>query len=90
MPLFAKILSGLLGLSRLIALPMQTGEAGNKAAGALNGIGTLGAAGAAALWVLGPGREWQITLNALELSGITLAVVMLVEWARSTPPSGGA
>ena len=84
MPLLAKIFSGLLALLRVI--PMPQGEAGNKAAGALNGVAALGAIGGAALWVLGPGREWQITLNALELSGITLGVVMLIEWARSTPP----
>lgn len=86
MPLFAKIFTGILALLRVV--PMPQGETGNKTAGALGGIGTLGALAGAGLWLLGPGREWTITLNAMELGFVSLVVSMLLEWARNLPPPG--
>lgn len=87
MPLLAKIFTGLIALLRVI--PMPQGDAGNKSAGALGGLGALGAIGGMGMWLLGPGREWHITLNAMELGFVALVVSMLIEWARNLPPPGG-
>lgn len=81
-----KIFAGLLALLRV--LPMPQGDAGNRTAGALGGIGALGALTGAGMWLLGPGREWSITLNAMELGFVSLVVSMLLEWARNLPPGG--
>lgn len=83
---FSKIFAGLLALLRVV--PMPQGETGSKTAGALGGIGMLGAIGGAGMWLLGPGREWHITLNAMELGFVSLVVSMLLEWARNLPPGG--
>ena len=62
------------------------GEGATKVQGAFNSILSSGAVGAAVLWILGPGRDWEITLNALELSGVVLGAVVLIEWARRSDP----
>lgn len=59
---------------------------GSKIGGAVSGITTVGALAGAGLWLFGPGREWQITLNALELSGVVLGGAVLLEWFRRMPP----
>lgn len=64
------------------------GQAAGRVGGAVSAAGTLAAIGGAAAWLLGPGREWTITLNALELSGVVLAGSALLEWARRVPPPG--
>lgn len=62
------------------------GQGASKAAGIGNGIALFGAIGGGILWILGPGREWHITLNALELSGVVLIASLLLEWVRHMPP----
>ncbi len=69
-------------------LPMLFGGVASKAAGAAAGFGTLAAVVGAVAWLFGPGREWSITLNALELSGVALGASLLIEWVRRMPPPG--
>ena len=64
------------------------GEGATKAVGIGNGLAFYGAIAGGALWLFGPGREWSITLNALELSGICLGASLLLEWFRRLPPPG--
>lgn len=64
------------------------GEGAQKAAAAGTSIVSLGAMGAGAMWLLGPGREWTVTLNGLELTGVGLAVAVALEWARRSEPPG--
>lgn len=64
------------------------GEGATKAAGAANGVAFYGAIAGGAMWILGPGREWSITLNALELAGISLAVSLVLEYVRRLPAAG--
>jgi hypothetical protein len=71
-------------LSRLLF-----GSAASRAGGVLSGLGLIGAIAAGVAWLLGPGREWTITLNALELSGVVLLGSALLEWMRRVPPPGG-
>lgn len=54
--------------------------------GATTSLLSLGAVSGAVMWLLGPGREWTIALNALELSGVALGAAVLYEWARRTDP----
>lgn len=77
------LIAKLLGL--LIAF-LPKGDTATKVAGNASSLATVGAAGGAVLWLLGPGREWTITLNALELSAIALGGAALLEWARQAPP----
>lgn len=44
-----------------------------RAADAGAGLMVWSAIGGAVLWVVGPGRDWHITLNALELSAVLMA-----------------
>lgn len=61
----------------------------SKAGGLLSGAGfTIAAAIGAVTWLFGPGREIQITLNALELSGVGLGASVALEWFRRMPPPG--
>ncbi len=69
-----------------IVLGLFTGSNASKAGGALSGLTAIGAISGAVLWLLGPGREWSITLNALELSGIALGASVVLEWLRRSPP----
>lgn len=62
------------------------GAGASKAAGVGNGLAFYGAIGGGVLWILGPGREWSITLNALELSGVSLAISLALEYFRRLPP----
>lgn len=62
------------------------GEGASKAGGALSGIALMGSVAGAVAWLFGPGREWSITLNALELSGVALGAAVLLEWFRRMPP----
>ena len=64
------------------------GSVASKAAGGLSGIGTIAAVGGMVVWLFGPGREWSVTLNALELSGVALGASLLIEWVRRMPPPG--
>lgn len=59
---------------------------GSKLGGAASALTSIGALGGAVLWLFGPGRQWQITLNALELSGVALGASVLLEWFRRMPP----
>lgn len=54
--------------------------------GATTSLLSLGAVSGAVMWLLGPGREWAITLNALELSAVALGAAVLYEWARRSDP----
>ena len=62
------------------------GDGATKAAGAFNGLALYGSIAGGALWLLGPGREWSITLNGLELSGVCLGAALLLEFVRRLPP----
>lgn len=62
------------------------GDNAAKTGGVLSGLTALGAVSGAVLWLLGPGREWSITLNALELSGVALGAALALEWLRRSPP----
>lgn len=62
------------------------GDAQQKVQGAATSVLSLGAAGAGVMWLLGPGREWTITLNAMELSAVGLGAAVLYEWARRSEP----
>lgn len=64
------------------------GGGASKAGGALSGVALMGSVAGAVVWLLGPGREWSITLNALELSGVGLGAALLLEWFRRLPPPG--
>jgi hypothetical protein len=72
--MIAKILSFLLG------------SGASKAAGGLSTLTFIGSLAGAVLWLFGPGREWEITLNALELSGVALGASVVLEWLRRVPP----
>lgn len=63
-------------------------DGATKAGGLLSGLSALGAIVGAVAWLFGPGREIQITLNALELSGVALGGSVLLEWFRRMPPPG--
>ena len=73
-------------IAKIIA--MLFGGVASKAAGAAAGLGTLAAVVGAVAWLFGPGREWSIVLNALELSGVALGASLLIEWVRRMPPPG--
>ena len=62
---------------------------GSRVGGAVSALTTVGAVSGAVLWLFGPGREWTITLNALELSGVALGASLLLEWFRRMPPPPG-
>lgn len=63
------------------------GDNAAKTGGLLSGVTAFGAVSGAVLWLFGPGREWSITLNALELSGVALGAAVALEWLRrSNPP----
>jgi hypothetical protein len=64
------------------------GSASSKAAGGLSALTLIGSMAGAVLWLFGPGREWQITLNALELSGVALGASVVLEYFRRVPPPG--
>lgn len=77
-----KILSFVFGM-------FSGGSGAQKVAGTLNGLTLLGAVSGAVVWLLGPGREWSITLNALELSGVVGVASLLLEYFRRMPPPDG-
>lgn len=54
--------------------------------GATTSLLSLGAVSGAVMWLLGPGREWNITLNAMELSAVALGAAVVYEWARRSDP----
>lgn len=58
------------------------GEGSQKAVGVLNGLSLVGAVSGAVLWLIGPGREWTITLNALELAGALFVFSIILEKVR--------
>lgn len=65
---------------------------GHAASGALRAVAAVGAVGSvigAIAWIFGPGRDWHITLNALELSGAVAIGSVVVWWALRLPPPGG-
>lgn len=62
------------------------GDNASKTGGVLSGITALGAVSGSVLWLFGPGREWSITLNALELSGVALGASVALEWLRRSQP----
>ena len=62
------------------------GDNASKTGGVLSGITAFGAVSGMVLWLFGPGREWSITLNALELSGVALGASIALEWLRRSQP----
>jgi hypothetical protein len=64
------------------------GSNASKAGGALSGLSAMAAVVGIVAWFFGPGREWSITLNALELGFAVLAGSVLLEWFRRMPPPG--
>jgi hypothetical protein len=62
------------------------GRMGARLAGGLAKAGAVGAIIGVIAWFFGAGREWTITLNALELAGAVLACSALFDWARRLPP----
>lgn len=64
------------------------GDGASKAGGALSGVALMGSVAGTVAWLFGPGREWSITLNALELSGVGLGASLLLEWFRRMTPPG--
>lgn len=79
---------GLLGkiLAFLLPLLFRGGDGTQKVQGAVTSAVNVGAVSAAVLWLFGPGREWTITLNALELSAVALLAAVLLEWFRRSDP----
>lgn len=67
---------------------LLTGGMASKVAGAVSGVGTVAALLGAVAWIFGPGREWQVTFNALELSGVVFGGSLAVEWARRVVAPG--
>lgn len=57
-----------------------------KVQGATTSLLSVGAVSGAVMWLLGPGREWTVTLNAMELSAVGLGAAVLYEWARRSDP----
>lgn len=82
MAAFAKILSFFVPL----LFRGAAGDAQQKVQGATTSVLSLGAIGGAIMWLLGPGREWTVTLNAMELSAVGLGAAVLYEWARRSEP----
>lgn len=78
------------GIFSLLFGVFAKGEGATKAAGIGNGLAFYGALAGAALWLFGPGREWQITLNALELSAVALGGSLALEIVRRLPPPSAA
>jgi len=70
-------------------LSFLLGSGASKAAGGLSALTLLASLSGAVLWLFGPGREWQITLNALELSGVALGASVILEYFRRVPPPPG-
>mgnify|MGYP001615028596 FL=1 len=65
---------------------LTVGSAGSRGAGLLGTLGIVGAVVAGGVWLLGPGREIQLTLNLLELSAVMLfggALVLFALWQKS-------
>lgn len=74
--MLAKIFFLVLGL--LTGKPIGAADNGaSAAAGAFNSVAFYSAALGGLAWVFGPGREWHITFNALELSAVGLAAAIL-------------
>jgi len=78
----------LLSIIQKVAGALFTSGA-SKAGGMLSGISAIGAVAGGIVWLFGPGREIQLTLNALEISGIALGGSVLMEWLRRLPPPQG-
>jgi len=79
-------LATLFGVVSKASSLLPGGDAATKATGALSHLSTLGAIAGAVVWIMGPGREWTVTLNALELAAVGLAASFALEWARRSPP----
>lgn len=73
-------------ISGIISYFIGKGNISTKITGAVSGLGMISAVISAFIWLLGPGREWTITLNALELSGIVFTGAILIDLARKSPP----
>lgn len=86
MPILQKLFFLIVGL--FTARPTQEGGA-TGAAGAVNSLAFYSAIVAGLAWVFGPGREWQITFNALELSAVGLAAAILGALFLHLRPPGG-
>ncbi len=80
--MIGKILSLLLGL-----LPGGN-DAASRAGGAVSGLAVIAALGGGVAWLFGPGQEWSVTLNALELSAVALGGGIALEYFRRLPPPG--
>lgn len=73
-------------LSFFVPLLFRGGDAQQKVQGATTSLLSAGAVSGAVMWLLGPGREWTVTLNAMELSAVGLGAAVLYEWARRSDP----
>lgn len=69
-----------------IVLGLFSGGSGTKTAGMFSGLTALGGVLGGFLWLVGPGRDWQVTLNAMELGFVALAASIVMEWIRKLPP----
>lgn len=71
-------------------LNMFTSSGASKPAAVGNGmLFTLSLITGAIMWLFGPGREWIITLNALELCGVVIGGSYLLSYFHKLNPPGG-
>lgn len=71
-------------------LSLLFGTAATKTVGAVSSLAALGSVVGVVAWIFGPGKEWSVTLNALELSAVAMAGAFVVEWARRVTPPGNS
>lgn len=89
MAILQKILFLVIGL--MTGKPIgQADNGASAAAGAFNSLAFYSAAIGGVAWVFGPGREWHVTFNALELSAVGLAAAILgALFLHLKPPGPG-
>lgn len=86
MPLIQKILSLLIGL--ITMRPAQEGGA-TGAAGTTNSIAFYGALAGFGAWLIGPGRDLEITLRGWEIWAVLLVGAILgALFLHIKPPQG--
>lgn len=90
--MLGNIIQGVVGL--LFGKMLPTGDTAYKAGGIFNGsIAVIGLLVGGGMWLFGPGREWTITMNGLELTGLIISgsvvVPVLLDWFRRMGVGGG-
>lgn len=83
--MLAKILSLVIGL--LTGRPAQEGGA-TGAAGAFNSVAFYGAAIGFVTWIVGPGRDFTITLKGWEIWSVVLASAIVGAMFLNLKPPG--